>query len=257
MRMRAGRSCDWVAAVTDFDDPSFFGEQWAADYDAVTVRDPDAEVEFLASLVTSGRVLELAIGTGRVALPLSRRGLAVEGVEASVSMVEQMRRKAGGELLPVTIGDMADVPVEGPYSMVYLIFNTLYNLTTQARQIDCFRGVARVMESGGMFVVEAVVPDPDRWVDGQRLDVYEVTERSVLLSLSRHDRAEQVVTYQRVTLDNAGLRLRPFKMRYVWPSELDLMAQLAGLELTARWGGWAQETFDSRSAQHVSVYRKR
>ena len=243
--------------MAGFDDPAFYGDRWAEVYDERHAGfDSAVVVEFLAGLSGGGRVLELAIGTGRVALPLARRGIAVEGVDASQAMVDRLRAKPGGPVIPVTIGDMAQVPVRGPFRLVYLVFNALFGLLDQARQADCFASVARVLEPGGVFVIECFVPDVARFDRGQQAETLAVTEDSATLRLSRHDAVQQRITMQIVTLDGHGMQLRPLALRYAWPSELDLMAAHAGLQLTERYAGWARQPFDSASAQHVSVYQR-
>ena len=240
--------------MSGFDDPGFFGDRWASSYDDVTDLDPGPAVEFLAGVAGDGRVLELAVGTGRVALPLARRGISVEGVEASAAMVERLRAKPGGETMPVAIGDMADVPVDGPFSMVYLVFNTLYNLIHQERQVDCFRNVARVLEPGGVFVLETFIPDLAMFHKGQRVEAPVVTEDSAALRLSHHDPVKQHLTRQYVRLDSKGFHLTPVLLRYCWPSELDLMARLAGLRLRERHADWHRTPFGAESSSHISVY---
>jgi SAM-dependent methyltransferase len=243
--------------VAGFDDPAFYGDRWAAVYDDHHARmDPGAAVDFLSALAGDGKVLELAIGTGRVALPLAARGVTVAGVDASAAMVEQLRAKPGGESIPVTIGDMAEVPVNGRFRLVYLVFNTLFGLLSQARQAECFGNVARVLDPGGMFVIECFVPDPTRFDRDQRVQARPVTEDSAILELSRHDAAEQRVTTQIVTLDERGVNLRPVALRYSWPGELDLMAERAGLRLRERHGNWDRRPFTNSSANHVSVYQR-
>ena len=171
-----------------------------------------------------GRVLELAIGTGRVALPLAAQGITVEGVDASAAMVERLRDKPRGDSIPVTMGDMAQVPVSGRFRLVYLVFNTLFGLLSQARQAECFGNVARVLDPGGMFVIECFVPDLARFDHDQRVQARTVTEDSAIIEVSRHDRVHQRVTTQMVTLDGQGMHPRPVAIRYSWPAELDLMA---------------------------------
>jgi SAM-dependent methyltransferase len=171
-----------------FDDPGLFGRLWAEHYDVGPELDPLPAVDFLAGLAAGGPVLELAIGTGRVALPFAARGFAVEGVEASEEMVAKMRAKPGGEEIPVAIGDMADVPVSGPYTLVYLVYNTLFNLVREDRQRDCLRNVARVLAPGGAFVVETFVPDPADFDRDEQVQVREVTEESATIRLHRYDR---------------------------------------------------------------------
>ena len=214
--------------MAGFDDPAFYGDCWAGAYDEYFAEmDPGAAVEFLAGLAGDRRVLELAIGTGRVALPLAGRGIAVEGIDASEAMVARLRAKPGGASIPVVIGDMAQVPAAGPFGLVYLVFNALFGLLSQARQAECFRNAGRVLGPGGAFVIECFVPDLTRFDRGQRVQARTVTEDSAILELSRHDVAQQRITTQIVTFDRQGTHLRPVALRYSWPSELDLMAQLA------------------------------
>jgi SAM-dependent methyltransferase len=243
--------------MTGFDDPAFYGDRWASIYDDHHGGlDSGPAVDFLAGLAGGGRVLELAIGTGRVALPLARRGVSVEGIDASAAMVERLRTKPGGQSIPVTIGDMAEVGISGPFRLVYLVANTLFGLLSQARQAECFRNVAGVLDPGGMFIIECFVPDLTRFDRGQRVQTLAVTEDSAVFELSRHDAVQQRVTTQIVTLDGDGTHLRPVALRYSWPSELDLMATQAGLRLADRYGGWDRRPFDSASGAHVSVYQR-
>jgi SAM-dependent methyltransferase len=243
--------------MAGFDDSAFYGDSWAAVYDDHYERmDPGPAVEFLAGLAGDGRVLELAIGTGRVALPLAARGVAVEGVDASAAMVERLRAKPGGDSIPVTMGDMAQVPVSGRFRLVYLVFNTLFGLLSQARQAECFANVARVLDPEGLFVIECFVPDLARFDRDQRVQAQSVTEDSAVIEVSRHDKAQQRVTTQVITLDGQGMHLRPVALRYSWPTELDLMADRAGLRLTARYADWDRRPFTSASGGHVSVYQR-
>jgi SAM-dependent methyltransferase len=244
----------WVASMAGFDDPEFFGEWWADVYDRGQPLDPAPAVEFLAGLAGGGRVLELAIGTGRVALPLASRGVTVEGIEASEAMVARLRAKPGGEQIPVTIGDMADVSAEGPFHLVYLVYNTLFNLPNADRQADCFRNVAQVLDADGAFVLECFVPDPAKFDRGQRVEARAVTEDSATIEVFRHDAAAQRYASQKITFNSQGIRLLPVALRYCWPSELDLMAGLAGLRLRERYSGWDRRPFGSDSTSHISVY---
>jgi SAM-dependent methyltransferase len=241
--------------MAGFDDPAFFGDRWADVYDERTTLDPAAAVEFLAGLADGGRVLELAIGTGRVALPLAARGIAVEGIEASEAMVERLRAKPDGGRIPVAIGDMADVAATGPFRLVYLVFNTLFNLPDAERQADCFRNVARALEPGGAFVLECFVPDLARFDRGQRVEAIAVTEDATTIEVAIHDAAAQRVRTQKVTFSGEGVQLHPVALRYCWPSELDLMAAGAGLRLSERYADWDRRPFTSDSGSHVSVYR--
>jgi len=169
-------------------------------------------------------VLELAIGTGRVALPLAGRGITVEGVDASAAMVERLRAQPGGDSIPVTLGDMAQVPVSGRFGLVYLVCSTLFGLLSQARPAECLASVARVLEPGGMFVIECFVPDLARFDHDQRVQARTVTEEAAIIEVSRHDRVQQRVNTQMITLDGQGMPLRPVAIRSSWPGELDLMA---------------------------------
>lgn len=237
--------------------PEAYGDRWAPIYDDIHGQlDPTAAVDRLAALAEGGRILELAIGTGRIALPLAARGLELHGIDASTAMVDRLRAKPGGAELPVTIGDFADVGVEGDFDLVFVAFNTLFALLTQEEQVRCFRNVAAHLASGGAFVIEAFVPDPTRWTDGQRVGASRVDDRSAMLEVSTHDPVRQVTTSQQVVLDEAGLRMFPVQVRYAWPTELDLMAQLAGLQLESRTAGWDGGTFEATSTGHVSVYRR-
>ncbi|MCK1808754.1 MULTISPECIES: class I SAM-dependent methyltransferase [unclassified Micromonospora] len=240
-----------------FDDPGLFGRLWADTYDGPGNPDPAPAVDFLAPLAEGGPVLELAVGTGRVALPLAARGLTVEGVEASPEMVAHLRAKPGGADLPVTIGDMADVPVAGPYRLVFLVFNTLFNLVSEERQAACFRNVARVLAPGGAFVIETFVPDPADFDRDEQVQVREVTEDSATIRVHRYDRAAQTFVRQTVTFDASGVHLKPFAMRYAWPDQVDELAERAGLRLTERYADWDRSPFDADSRSHISVYRRR
>jgi SAM-dependent methyltransferase len=234
--------------MSGFDDPAFFGHVWADVYDDAPVLDPGPAVDFLAGLAGDGRVLELAIGTGRVGLPLASRGIDVEGVEASDKMVARLRAKPGGEQIPVTIGDMADVRVDGPYRLVYLVYNTLFNLLDPNRQAECFRNVARVLEPDGAFVIECYVPNPAQFDHGQRVEALRVTEDSATIEMYSFDAAAHRFISQKITFSGQGIRVQPHAERYCWPPELDLMAGQAGLRrgqrrshlgvpagLTGRW----------------------
>ncbi len=239
-----------------FDDPGLFGRLWAADYDAGTNPDPEPAADFLAEIGDGGPALELAIGTGRVALPLAARGLSVDGVEASPEMVAQLRAKPGGADIPVVIGDMADVPVAGQFRLVYLVFNTLFNLVDAKRQADCFRNVARVLTPRGAFVVEAFVPDPADFDRDEQLQVRTVTEDSVTMRVHRYNRDAQTFVRQTITFSNDGIRLKPFAMRYLWPDQIDHLASLAGLRLTDRYADWHRNPYNDGSKTHISVYRR-
>lgn len=237
--------------------PETYGDRIADVYDAAYPDLPtELTVEFLAEVAGDGPVLELAVGTGRVALPLAARGLDVRGLDASQAMVARLREKPGGADLPVTIGDMADVAVEGSFSLVYLIFNTLFGLLTQDDQLRCFENVAGRLAPGGVFVLEAFVPDLARFDRGQRVSTSRVALDEVWIDAAIHDPVAQRVTSQHVAVSAEGIRLYPVNIRYAFPSELDLMARLGGLRLRERFGGWQREPFDESSRQHVSVYER-
>jgi SAM-dependent methyltransferase len=238
-----------------------YGERWAAFYDQWVGEGrvgmtTDATVEVLAELAGGGRALELAIGTGRVALPLAQRGVDVHGIDASESMVGKLRDKPGGEAIPVTIGDFADVAVDGSFDLVYIVFNTFFALTTQEDQARGFANVAERLSPNGAFLLEGFVPDLSRFDQGQTVRALRVDLESVDIETSRHDPATQTVTSQHVFVSEEGIRLQPVHLRYAWPSELDLMARLAGLGLRERWGGWDRSPFDATSGAHVSVYAR-
>ena len=234
---------------------STFGELYADEYD--TRQDPgttNEAVELLHEIAANGKTLELAIGTGRVALPLSQRGLVIQGIEGSEKMAAKLREKPGGENIPVSIGDFADVSVEDSFDFVFLVFNTFFNLTSQAEQVRCFKNVAQHLSSQGIFLIETFVPDVRHFDDGLR--TRHVDMDSVLLEATVHDPVAQTVDYQRIQIDGTGVQLRPLPMRYAWPSEIDLMANLAGMQLEDRWGDWGRSPFTASSKMHISVYRK-
>jgi SAM-dependent methyltransferase len=237
--------------------PSTYGDRIADVYDAWfhPPSDPAAAIDFLAELAGSGPALELAIGTGRIALPLATRGVEIQGIDASAAMVAKLREKPGGTDIAVTMGDFADVPVEGRFPLVFVVFNTLFALLTQDDQRRCLRNVADHLTDDGVFVVEAFVPDIARFDRGQRVDARRVEVGRAFLEVSRHDAGNQRVSSQLVVLEETGLRMFPVELRYVWPSELDLMAELAGLRLRERWGGWNREPFTGELT-HVSVYER-
>lgn len=241
--------------------PSTYGDRWADIYDAWTDErigvSTQGTVDGLAELAAGGRVLELAIGTGRIALGLADRGLEVHGIDASEAMVARLRDKPGGDAIPVTIGDFADVDVKGRFAVVFVAFNTFFALTSQDDQVRCFDNVARHLTDDGVFVIEAFVPDLGRFDGGQTVRALQVTSELVDLEASTHDAATQTVTSQHVVISEEGLRLQPVYLRYAWPSELDLMARLAGLVLRQRWAGWDRSAFASSSGAHVSVYGRR
>ncbi len=208
----------------------------------------------LSSSPGADGALELGIGTGRIALPLARRGVPVHGIDLSEAMVARLRAKPGGDEVGITIGDFATTRVEGSFSVAYLVFNTIMNLTTQAAQVACFRNVAAHLEPGGCFVIEVGVPDLQRLPPGETIRAFDVS--GTHWGIDEYDVATQSLTSHHLEIvDGRPARLSaPF--RYVWPSELDLMAELAGMTLRERWGGWKREPFTSESRKHVSVWEK-
>ena len=240
------------------DEDGYFGERVAATYDETAeVYRPgaaDAAAEVLAGLAGGGRALELGIGTGRIALPLARRGVDVHGIDLSRAKVARLRAKPGGDAIPVVIGDFATVTLDGTFSLVYLVFNTINNLTTQDAQVACFRNAAAHLEPGGCFVIEVGVPELRRLPPGQTVLPWRVTPTHWAFDV--YDMATQAMSSNYLTVEDGRGEYRSIPFRYVWPSELDLMAQLAGMRLRDRWEDWNRRTFTSDSRQHVSVWEK-
>ena len=234
--------------------PETYGERHAEVYDERVGGCDERMVGTLAELAGGGRALELGVGTGRVALPLAARGVEVHGIDASPAMVERMRAKPGGERVGVTFGDFAEADAPGEFSLVYVVFNTIFALLTQDDQVRCFRSVARRLAPGGVFVVEAFVPDLTLYSRGQSLRTVRTTTDAAELDASLLDAATQRVVTQHIVIGDGRVRLYPVQIRYAWPAELDLMARLAGLRLRERWSGWSREPFTSESTKHVSVY---
>lgn len=237
-------------------DKATYGDRIAGVYDEMyeELFDRDEVVDVLADLAGGGRALELAIGTGRIALPLAEKGVEVHGIDASEAMVAKLRTKPGGDAIPVTIGDFADVSVEGTFRLVYLVFNTLFALDTQEEQVRCFANVARALEPGGTFVVEAFFPDVARFDRGQRMHATRVQVDRVTFDVSVHDAIAQTVLTQHVVLGQDRTNLYPVALRYAWPSEMDLMARLAGLRLRSRWGGWKGQPVNRQTQKVVSIF---
>lgn len=240
----------------DTDDISTYGERIADIYDDLYSTYNEAMIPALADLSRGGRALELGIGTGRIALPLAQEGIEVHGLDVSPAMVSKLRAKPGGEAIPVTFGNFADVAVEGEFSLVYVVFNTFFGLLSQEEQLRCFRNVAQHLPPDGVFLLELFVPDVARFKAGQNLKAIKVTSEGITLDVSLHDPVNQRITAQHVIIRESGVKLYPVQLRYVWPSELDLMAQLAGLRLHQRWGNWQRSPFTSNSGAHISIYKK-
>jgi hypothetical protein len=236
-----------------------FGEDVAAIYDEISQRgDEVSAVAFLEQLAKGGPALELAIGTGRLALPLAARGVKVDGIDISPAMVTKLRGKPGGENIEVAIGNFADVAVSGTYRLIYVVFNTLFNLLTQDEQVRCFENVASHLTEDGLFVVEGSVPSEFYHLrNNQYVDAEAIGIDNVRLDVARLDPVKQLLEETHVTLSSSGVHLNPIVSRLAWPSELDLMARIAGLQLQERWSSWDREPFLAASGNCVSVYARK
>jgi hypothetical protein len=240
-------------------DEGYFGERVAARYDDASwsMFDPElvaATVGLLAELAGDGAALEFAIGTGRIAVPLAQRGVRVAGIDNSEAMLARLRDKPGAEQIEAIAGDMATTRVEGDFTLVYLVFNTIFNLTTQDGQVACFANAAAHLPSGGRFVIEARVPELQRLPLGQTVLPWRADPGG--MSFYVYDVVTQRLSGQHYHFADGAVEASPTEMRYAWPSELDLMARLAGMRLQDRWAGWGREPFTGLSPSHVSVYEK-
>ncbi|HEX6763561.1 MAG TPA: class I SAM-dependent methyltransferase [Gaiellaceae bacterium] len=240
-------------------DDGFFGEQVASTYDERVADMFDASVvepaaDLLAELAGDGGALEFGIGTGRIALPLIDRGVRVAGIDSSEAMVTRLRAKPGGDDVEVAIGDFAQARVDGEFALVYLVFNTIFNLVTQDAQVACFENAAAHLRRGGRFVIETMVPDLQLLPLGQTIVPFRADAEG--LSFDVYDVVTQRFSSQHYTFSGSGVEAHPFEFRYAWPAELDLMARIAGLQLGDRWAGWHREPFTALSRSHVSVYMK-
>jgi SAM-dependent methyltransferase len=240
-------------------DEEFFGDRVASAYDArsADMFDPavlEPTVDMLVELAGDGRALEFAIGTGRVALPLAARGVPVAGMDSSAAMLEQLRAKPGGDGIEAVVGDMAATRVDGEFSVVFLVFNTIFNLTTQDGQVACFENAAAHLRPQGRFVIEARVPELQRLPLGQTVLPWRADPGGI--SAYVYDVVTQRLSGQHHHFVDGRVESAPTEMRYAWPAELDLMARLAGMKLEHRWGGWRKEPFTHLSPSHVSVYVK-
>jgi SAM-dependent methyltransferase len=239
---------------------NYFGERVAQRYDeqAVEMFDPavvEPTVDFLADLARGGAALELGIGTGRIAIPLARRGVRVHGIDLSEAMVARLREKPGAEEIGVTIGDFSTTTVDGVFSVAYLVFNTIENLTSQNEQVACFQNVAAHLEPGGCFVIEVVVPDLQRLPRGETFRPFHVSETH--LGIDEYDVVNQgLISHHCYRTADGTFEKASVPFRFVWPAELDLMARIAGMRLRERWGGWKREPFTSESTRHVSVWER-
>ncbi len=224
---------------------------WPELFDASVV---DPAVNFLVDLAGTGPALELGIGTGRIALPLNRRGVRVHGIEMSPAMVAQMKAQQGASDVGVTMGDFATVTVAEKFTLVYLLRNTITNLTTQDEQVECFRNAAAHLEPGGCFVIENYIPDLQRLPPGETMHVFTATPTHV--GIGEYDVAAQIEVSHHYWVIDGQLKTFSSPHRYVWPSELDLMARFAGMVLRERWSGWNRAPFTSESRNHISVRQK-
>ncbi len=228
-----------------------FDERYAHQADPAVV---EPVVDFLADLAGDGGALELGIGTGRIALPLSERGVPVHGIDLSEAMIAQLQAKPGADRIGVTVGDFATTRVEGTFSVAYLVVNTIMNLTTQDEQVACFRNVAAHLEPGGCFVIEVLVPRLQRLPPGETFQLFDVSPGH--LGFDEIDVASQRLVSHHYWIEDGKVEILSPPFRYVWPSELDLMAQLAGMTLRERWADWDRSPFTSESEKHVSVWEK-
>ena len=233
-----------------------YGEQIADVYDEWHSGYEEATITTLCALAREERLLELGIGTGRIALPLQRRGLVVHGIEASPAMIAKLRAKADGAQMPVTLGNMADVAVAGHYGVIYVLSNTFFGLLTQDEQLRCLENVTRHLTPDGCFVLEAFIPDLARFQGGQSLRTARVDLDGIRFDASQIDPISQQIMTQHLVINGQEIRLYPVKLRYVWPAELDLMARIAGLRLKHRWRDWHKTPFGPGSDRHVSVYER-
>ncbi len=231
-----------------------YGERIAAIYDQWYSEYDPAAIQVLAQLAGDGAALELGIGTGRIAIPLSNTGVHVKGLDASTSMIARLQAKPGGDKIQVRMGNFADVAVEGHFSLIYVVFNTFYSLLTQQEQIRCFQNVASHLTAEGVFLIEAFVPDLKRFTAGQAMRVCRIGVSEVQIDVSEIEQDKQLISGSHVLLSDQGTRLYPVKIRYVWPTEMDLMAQLSGLQLKERWSDWDRKVFTAGSTKHISIY---
>jgi SAM-dependent methyltransferase len=241
-----------------FDPASSFGPDVAARYDDHERGDESEAAAFLAQLAHGGPALEFAIGTGRIALPLTALGVAVDGIEFSVAMVEKLRAKPGGATLDVAIGDMSVLATGRRYGLVYLVFNTIFNLLTADDQVQCFENAARHLSDGGCFVVETAVPSA--WITPERpefVHAERVGMSEIVLDVARYDPVSQLLEENHVRIASDGITMSPIVCRLITPGEMDLMARIAGLRLIERFANWRREPFTADSRAHVSVYQTR
>ncbi len=239
-------------------DPAAYGRAVAADYDSLyrAVPEADEAVEVLAQLAGGEPVLEMGIGTGRLAVPLHSRGVAVAGIDASEEMVQRLRAKPGGDAIPVVVGDFSEARVDGEFAVVVLALHTIFGLPTPERQIRCFENAAHHLRTGGVFVLEARVVDPGDFRGGQAIEPRFSDGEQVEIQIQRYDGLTQRMDVTNVHLSNSGVRLNTYVNQYTSPREFDLMARIAGLRLRDRWEDWRRTPFTAHSRRHISIYER-
>ncbi|WP_194892059.1 class I SAM-dependent methyltransferase [Catenulispora pinisilvae] len=237
-------------------DPAQYGQQWAGVYDRRNPIDDYAQAaaEHLHSLAGKNAALELGVGTGRIAIPLAALGTKVHGVDVSPAMLTHLSERPGGDRVTTSLADMVNDRIPGDFAVVYLAFNTLFMVLEQRQQVQCVRNASTHLRPGGLLVIEAFVPEFQHYTGSQATRTEHLLDDEVWLLTSKHDAVRQVIRTQSIRISADGTELRPVDLRYIWPSELDLMCQLAGLRLRDRFGGWQREPFNSQSTHHVSVY---
>jgi SAM-dependent methyltransferase len=231
-----------------------YGESVADVYDEWYATYEEHMIDVLSQLTGGGRALELGIGTGRIALPLQERGVEVHGIDASKSMLAKLKAKPGGAEIPISFGDFSKVEAEGQFDLIYIVFNTFFALLTQEDQILCFQNAAMHLKPDGVFLLTVFVPDLKRLQVGQELRVTSLERDQTHLDVSQFDVASQQIIANHIVLTEKGTHFYPVRLRYAWPSELDLMARLAGLILKERWSDWDRSAFNSESTRHISLY---
>jgi len=235
---------------------STYGDKVADIYDK-EYGDFDPEmIERIFEFAPNGSAFELGIGTGRVALPLLKKGMKVDGIDSSISMVNKLKAKPGSKNISIQIGDFSKFQTAKKYDVVFVVFNTFFSLLTQDDQISCFKSVYNALKPDGKFIIEAFVPDPARLAKGQTTMISDIEQDSVSMEYTMYDVADQMVTSQLVRISEKGIKMVPIIIRYAYPAEFDLMAKLTGFELSERWANWKKEPFTSKSGFHISVYKK-
>jgi SAM-dependent methyltransferase len=239
--------------MSDYTDETY-GELIADVYDD-WYGDVDSQMlEMLTRLAGGGRALELGIGTGRVALPLSQSGVKMYGIDSSPAMLKKLRAKPGSAQIQLHQGNFANIPFKEKFDLIFVVFSTIYSLLTQEEQIRCFQNVADHLESKGLFAIEAFVPDLSRYQGGQSVRAVQLESQETRLAASMLDSINQIISSQFIVLDNSKINVKPVKIRYIWPSEMDLMARLAGLKLLNHWDDWDQSSFTGNNKKHMSIY---